>query len=226
MSILGELHINYPSLNHKNYIESLYRFCEEHEFSMILKGSLAKGVATKYSDIDLIILGDITSTEVDELITLYDKPIMTNFTENPKGILILVYPDNISVDLDLRETISEEDLIDCKVLLKYDKNYILSDEPIIRIDVITSHYIPNRATWYKIFRLLHKGVLKYLSNKTDSAYNFLSEIKENLNDLNINNLKLNGNFQEDMQCIFNEFCIGFEVDSQIEVLFYNLFKEF
>ena len=133
--------MNYPSLNHKNYIDSVYRFCEKNEFSMILKGSLAKGVATKYSDIDLIILGNITNNEVDELITLYDIPIMTNFTENPKGILILVYPDNISVDLDIRETISQEDLINSKVLLKYDKNYIVSDEPVIRREV-TSDYMP------------------------------------------------------------------------------------
>lgn len=192
---------------------------------MILKGSVAKGVASKYSDIDLIILGNITKNEVDELITLYDKPIMTNFTENPKGILILVYPDNISVDLDIRETISQEDLINSKVLLKYDKNYILSDEPIIRRQ-IASDYIPNRPTWYKILRLLHKGVLKYLSNKTDSAYNFLSEIKESLNDLNINTLKFNGNFEDDIQCIFNEFCKRFEIDSQIKVLFNNLLRNF
>ena len=91
-----------------------------------------------------------------------------------------------------------------------------------------SHQIicPSRPTWYKILRLLHKGVIKYLSNKTDSAYNFLSEIKENLNVLNINNLKFNDNFEEDIQCIFNEFCERFEVNSQIKVLFYNLFKEF
>ena len=217
--------MNYPSLNHKNYIEAVYRFCEEHEFSMILKGSLAKGVATKHSDIDLIILGNITRNKVDEIITLYDKPIMTNFTENPKGILILIYPDNISVDLDIRETISEEDLADSKVLLKYDKNYIISDEPIIR-RAIASDYIPNRPTWYKILRLLHKGVLKYLSNKTNSAYNFLSEIKDNLDALDINNLKFNGNFEEDIQCIFNEFCKRFEVNWQIKVLFSNLFKKF
>ncbi|MGH4123871.1 MAG: nucleotidyltransferase domain-containing protein [Clostridium sp.] len=225
MSILEEFHINYPSLNHKNYTESVYRFCEENEFSMILKGSLAKGLATKYSDIDLIILGDITKNKVDELITLYDKPIMTNFTENPKGILILVYPNNISVDLDIRETISQEDLINSKVLLKYDKNYILNDELIIR-RTITSEYMPNRSAWYSVLRLLHKGVVKYLSNKTDSAYNFLSEIKESLNDLNINNLKFSDNFEEDIQCIFNEFCKTFEIDLRIKNLFYNLFKEF
>lgn len=225
ISILKELQINYPSLNHKSYLESIKRFCEKNEFSMILKGSLATGVATKYSDIDLIILGNITVAEIDEVITLYDKPIMTNFTENPKGILILIYPDNISVDLDIRETISQEDLIGSKVLFKCDKNYIHSDEPIIRRQ-ITSDYIPHRPTWYKLLRLLHKGILKYLSNKTDSAYNFLSEIKENLIAVNINNLKFNGNFEHDIQCIFNEFCKRFEVDSQIKALFYNLFKEF
>ncbi|MBZ9635232.1 5'-methylthioadenosine/S-adenosylhomocysteine nucleosidase [Clostridium sp. FP1] len=80
----------------------------------------------------MIILGAITRGEVDKLITLYDKPIMTNFTENPKGILILVYSNNISVDLDIRETISQEDFINSKVLLKYDKNYIVRDEPVIR----------------------------------------------------------------------------------------------
>lgn len=217
--------MNYPSLNHKNFIESVYMFCQQNEFSMIVKGSLAKGLATKYSDIDLIILGDITSNDVDEIITLYGKPIMTNFTENPKGILILVYPDNISVDLDIRETISQEDLINSKILLNYDKNYILSDEPVIRRE-FTSDYMPDRPIWYKILRLLHKGINKYLSNKTHSAYNFLSEIKENLNVLNINNLKFNNNFEDDIQCIFNEFCKRFKVDSQIRILFYNLFKEF
>ncbi|MBZ9623839.1 nucleotidyltransferase domain-containing protein [Clostridium sp. FP2] len=217
--------MSYPSLKHKNYIESVYRFCEKNQFSMILKGSLAKDVATKYSDIDLIILGDITRSEVDELITLYDKPIMTNFTENPKGILILVYPNNISVDLDIRKIISQEDFTNSKVPLKHDKNYTVSDEPVIRRG-ITSDYMPNRPTWYKILRLLHKGIIKYLSNKADSAYNFLLEIKEDLGALDINNLKFNDNFEDDIQCIFNELCKRFEVDSQIKFLFYNLFKEF
>lgn len=129
------------------------------------------------------------------------------------------------MDLDIRETISQEDLINSKVLLEYDKNYIISNQPIIRRKV-TSDYIPNRPIWYKILRLLHKGIIKYLSNKTDRAYNFLSEIKDNLDALNINNLKFNGNFEDDIQCIFNEFCIRFEIDSQINILFNNLFKEF
>jgi predicted nucleotidyltransferase len=217
--------IIYPTLNHKNYIECVYKFCEVNKFSMILKGSLANGTATKYSDIDLIILGDITDCKVDEIITLYNKPVMTNLTENPKGILILIYKDTISVDLDIREVISLEDLVSCKVLLKYDTNFVISNEKIIRKQ-ITSNYIPNRPTWYKILRLAHKGIIKYLSNKTNSAYDFLSEIKESLIVLGIYDLNFNNNFKDDIQCIFYEICRKFKVNSQMKILFNTLFKKF
>ncbi|MFD3157274.1 nucleotidyltransferase domain-containing protein [Haloimpatiens sp. FM7330] len=224
MKIHSDFDINYPSVSHKKYIECVYEFCRKNRFSMILRGSLSKGTATKYSDIDLIILGNIRGSKIDEVITLYDKPIMTNFTERPKGILILIYKDTISVDLDIRETISKEDLRDSKILLKYDENFIISDKTAIRKEII-SKYIPNRPMWYKTLRLVHKGTIKYLSNKTDSAYNLLSEIKESLTNFNMNNLKLNGNFEDDIQCIFNEFCEKFEVDLKIKILFEDLFNK-
>lgn len=217
--------IDYPSSNYKNYIESVYEFCKNNRFSMILKGSLAKGTATKFSDIDLIILGNIDSYKVDEIISLYGNPVMTNFTENPKGILILIYQDNISVDLDIRETISQQDLQSSIVLLKYDTNFTIDNKEIIRKQV-ESNYIPNRPEWYKVLRLLHRGTIKYLSNKTDSAYDLLEEIKESLISLKITDLSFNNNFEDDIKCIFDKFRKEFKVDSQIEVLFHNLFKEF
>jgi predicted nucleotidyltransferase len=217
--------IIYPSLNYKNYIECVYRYCHDNRFSMILKGSLANGTATKYSDIDLIILGDINGSKIDEIITIYSKPVMTNLTENPKGILILVYKDTISVDLDIRESISQEDLVNCKVLLKYDTNFVMSNEKIIRKQ-ITSKYIPVRPTWYKTLRLVHRGIIKYLSNKTDSAYDLLSEIKDSLNALEIYKLNFNNDFKNDIQCIFHEICKKFKVNSQTKLLFDTLFKEF
>lgn len=217
--------IDYPSSNYRNYMECVYNFCKSNRFSMILKGSLAKGTATKFSDIDLIILGNIDNSKVDEIISLYGNPVMTNFTENPKGILILVYQDNISVDLDIRETISQQDLQDSIVILKYDTNFIIDNKEIIRKQV-KSEYIPNRPEWYRVLRLLHRGIIKYLSNKTDSAYELLEEIKESLTSLKITDLNFNDNFENDIKCIFNTFCEKFEVDSQIEVLFNNLFKEF
>lgn len=217
--------INYPSLNHKNYIESIYEFCKDNGLSLILKGSLAKDTATKYSDIDLIILGNIEDSKVNEIITLYGNPVMTNFTENPKGILILVYDDNIAVDLDIRETISQEDLENSKILLKCDTNFIINNKEVIRKEIV-SKYMPNRPIWYKTLRLLHRGTIKHLSNKDDSAYNLLSEIKESLTLLNIDDLSFKNNFEEDIQCIFKRLCKEFQVDSQIEALFSTLFEEF
>ena len=222
---MASLEFEYPSLNYKNYIKCVYEFCKDNRFSMILKGSLAKGTATKYSDIDLIILGNIDSLKMDEFITLYGLPVMTNFTENPKGILILVYKDNISVDLDIRDTISQEDLLESKVLLKYDTNFIINNE-VIRRKQITSDYIPNRPMWYKVLRLLHRGLIKYLSNKTDIAYEILLEIKESLSTLGISDLSFNNNFEDDIQCIFDKFCEEFEVNSEIKCLFNTIFKEF
>jgi hypothetical protein len=217
--------IDYPSSNYRSYIEAVYEFCKNNRFSMILKGSLAKGTATKFSDIDLIILGDIDGSKVDEVISLYGNPVMTNLTENPKGILILVYQDHISVDLDIRETISQQDLQNSIVMLKYDANFTIDNKGIIRKQV-KSNYIPNRPEWYKVLRLLHRGTIKYLSNKTESAYDLLEEIKESLIALKITDLSFNNNFEDDIKCIFNKFCEEFEVSLQIKVLFYNLFKEF
>jgi predicted nucleotidyltransferase len=220
-----DLDIIYPSPDYKNFIERVYKFCKDDRYSMILKGSLAKDTATKFSDIDLIILGSMDINKVNELITLYGKPVMTNFTENPKGILILVYQNNISVDLDLRETVSQDELINSKIILKYDKNFIINNKNIRRKQ-IASEYMPNRPEWYKVLRLLHRGIIKYLSNKTDSADKLLLEIKDSIIKLDIVDLDFSNNFREDMQCIFNKFCEKFEVDTQIKALFNNIFKNF
>ncbi|WP_017416672.1 nucleotidyltransferase domain-containing protein [Clostridium tunisiense] len=220
-----DFQINYPSSNYRNYIEAVFEFCKSNKFSMILKGSLAKGTATKFSDIDLIILGNLDDSKVDEIISLYGSPVMTNFTENPKGILILVYQDSTSVDLEIRETISQQDLENSIVLLRYDENFIIDNKNVIRKHV-ESNYMPNRPEWYKVLRLLHRGTIKYLSNKTHSAYELLDEIKEGLISVGITDLNFSNNFEEDITVIFNRFCRELEVDSQIKGLFHNLFKEF
>ncbi|ADL52710.1 nucleotidyltransferase domain-containing protein [Clostridium cellulovorans] len=217
--------IKYPSSSHKNFLESVYNFCEKNQLSLILKGSLANSVATKFSDIDLIVLGDINESQLDELIIYYDTPIMTNFTENPKGILILVYKDNISTDLDIRKSISEKELVDSIVLLKYDDNFIINNEEIIRKD-ITSKYMPNRPDYYKTMRLLHKGTTKYLSGKVDLGYKFLAEIKEKLITLDITDLEFENNFESDIEIIFNRLYTNFNLNVEIKALFDTLFKEF
>jgi len=79
----------------------------------------------------------------------------------------------------------------------------MNNEKIIRKQ-ITSKYIPIRSIWYKTLRLVHRGIIKYLSNKTDSAYDLLSEIKDSLNALEIYELNFINDFKNDIQCIFHE----------------------
>lgn len=220
-----ELNIQFPSIYHKNYIEKMYKYCRENQLSMILKGSLLKGTATKFSDIDLVILGKISEQQADELITLYGEPIMTNYTENPKGILILLYKDTISVDLDIRETVSSYELKNSKILLRFDKNININNDEDIR-KIISSKYIQSRPEWYKTLRLVHRGLIKYLSDKTDNAYGLLSEIKDKLNDLGIENVKYVNDFGIDIQSVFGEMCNRYDVDSNIITLFETLFKNF
>jgi len=93
--------LKFPTLNHKSYIGMIYDFCQRYNLALILKGSLSNGKATKYSDVDIIISGNLNNKNIDDVITIYDTPVMTNFTENPPGIMILVYPDKLSVDLDI-----------------------------------------------------------------------------------------------------------------------------
>ena len=221
---MSNFDILYPSPSYQDYIECIYEFCKNQKLSLILKGSLAIGEATKYSDVDLIILGDVSDSIINEILKLYDEPIMTNFTENPKGILILVYKDLISVDLDIREAISSDDLLNSKVLLKYDSNFIINNK-IIRKQ-ITSGYLPERPLWYKTLRLVHRAVTKYLSQKTDVAYGLLTEIKESFGMLEINEPDFNNNFEDDIQRVFNTFCMKFDVDTKIKTLFKSLFNNF
>ncbi|MTI48101.1 MAG: DNA polymerase III subunit beta [Firmicutes bacterium] len=217
--------IIYPSLNHKMYIEKVYGYCSKNNLAMLMKGSLANNTSTKYSDIDLIVVGEDLDEKIDELILIHGKPVMINFTENPKGIVILIYEDGLSIDLDVRKTISSKELNESKILLDVKEDFIVSNEEVLRYD-LNSNLDSNKPLWYRVLRLIHKGTAKYLSNKTESAYNFLLEIKENLIDLEICDLRFDDSFEGDIQIIFNEICNKFRVNIDIQKVFKRLFDDF
>ncbi|GKX30907.1 hypothetical protein SH1V18_33870 [Vallitalea longa] len=84
----------------------------------------------------------------------------------------------------------------------------------------------NRPEWYKTLRLVHRGLIKYLSNKTVAANDLLLEIKEKLNELGIKNIGIENKFEIDIQYAFWEICNRYNVDSDIIVLFEKLFENF
>lgn len=150
---------------------------------------------------------------------------MTNYTENPKGIFILVYKNGICVDLDFRDRITLEDLKDAVVLNKNHSNFIIGNEVKRKTDIV-SKYLPFRPEWYKVLRLIHRGLIKFLCNKKDSAMELLAEIKKSLDFIGLRDVNYKGSFKEDMieafRCVCNKYDVGYE----IKVLFGNLFSEF
>ena len=218
--------IKFPTDNHKIYIKYLCEYCKKRGFSLILKGSLATGTAKVFSDIDLIIMGDVSNEDMDYIISRYNNIIMTNYTENPKGIFILIYENGLCVDLDLRDSIVQEDLEDAIILNKEDSNFIVAEQ-LIRKQNITSKYLPERPEWYKVLRIVHRGLIKYLCGNTQSAQILLSEVKESLCEIGIDNLEYADDFDKDMEIIFKQICKKYDVDEELKSLFLrhlNAFK--
>lgn len=169
--------MNVPTKIHQEYLTYVTSFCNKNKLGLILEGSLATGTASEYSDIDLLLWGDNYSNLLNELITGFDKLVMRNVTQNPKGIAILYYENGICVDLDVRKTLISQEIQD---------NVVLSAAPMIienekrRADVCCEA-LPPRESWYADMRLIHRCAIKYLCKKDSQAQGLAMEINQCLN---------------------------------------------
>lgn len=216
--------IQYPTKDFERYIKYITGYCEEKGFSLILKGSLANGTVRENSDIDLIVFGEITNALMDTMISGYDTPVMTNYTENPKGIYIIVYQNGICVDLDLRNSVTPEDLQDAIILVRNESNFVLGDT-VSRKTEIYSKYLPDRPAWYKVLRLLHRALIKFLCGKIDSAHALWREILESPDTIDIKDVDTSGDFKRDMIEVFHRIDRKYNVGCGIRGLFQKLFDQ-
>lgn len=214
--------LKFPTELHERYISELKDLCTRKGLSLILKGSLAKGTSTKYSDIDILILGNISESVVDSIIICHGMPVMTNYTENPKGIVIIVYEDGISVDLDFRTSMTYDELQECTVLVKDESNFICCDE-LVRY-YVSSKYLPVREQWYKDLRLGHRAMIKFLAKKEFDAMKLLKEMKEQFSTLGIDYLQYDGQFKNDIVLLLEEIFKKYSVENRYEMELKRLLK--
>ena len=209
----------FPTRQHREYMEYMIAECNKYSLSLILEGSLAKNQGQMFSDIDLVISGNITRDILDRIISEYDTLVMSNYTENPKGILILNYKNGINVDLDVRDTFLQNE-IDTNVVL-CDNGFVIDN--IIKRKIISSEMIPHRQRWYKTLRLIHRCCIKYLCLKEDAARDLCKEVKESIYDLY--NINLNDDTVSNQMLKALKIINGREtVNGDINVLFDNLFS--
>ncbi|MDR1260333.1 MAG: nucleotidyltransferase domain-containing protein [Oscillospiraceae bacterium] len=166
----GEIKVDIksPTEHHKNYIEYITNFCKTHQISLFLYGSLIEGTATRFSDIDLCLHGNITEELLDKLICGYDSIVMVNVTEQPPGVLILNYSNLLSVDLDIRITVFAEELESALILCDF--GWGIGLQKIRR--TFTYNFPPEHQT----LRLIHRCAIKHLCKKQTAVDDLLSEI--------------------------------------------------
>ena len=213
------MNLLYPTDKHKEYIRYMTDVCNTKRYSLLLEGSLAKGCAKEFSDVDLIICGNMKVEDLDDIIKCYDVLVMTNYTENPKGIFILNYKNGISVDLDIRTAITQKEK---------DGGIILSDfgfpvgETIVRKEM-KSKYLPERPQWYQTIRLIHRCCIKYLCGKAEIADGLKLEVIDAVNQCCKEKPNYKNEMKYDLMAAFRVICAEYTVEQDVILLFENLF---
>lgn len=98
-----------PTAIHLDYLQYMIHFCKSNKINLLLKGSVSTGEATRFSDIDIVIIEDRMDI-IEKMVSGYQRIIMSNMTERPKGILIIIYENGLCIDLDVRNSITQEEL--------------------------------------------------------------------------------------------------------------------
>ena len=214
-----------PTKEHAEYIEYMKNVCNQNRLSLVLKGSLAHDTAKPFSDIDLLLFGDIDVKILDDIISGYDSIVMTNLTENPKGIYILNYKNGISVDLDIRESILNEEL-DNNVILC---NFGFRIEKEVKRSAITKCHISERSQWYKTIRLIHRCCIKFLCGKADVAEGLADEVNTAVYALTNQEIKQSDSIKQRMtdslHCLNQKCCIEKSIIDLFEELFQEMEKQ-
>ena len=157
--------IKFPTEAHKAFIEFITQICRERSITALLKGSLVKGTAKKYSDIDIILLGRNISSYFDAIAGAYDGILLSeHFTS--MSTYMIVYVNGLTVEYDIRKSITKEDIEEACVLSVGD--YTLSD---IRRDrlLIDSRLCPNRDKNYSQLMIAQMCCTKLLCQKATLA---------------------------------------------------------
>ena len=153
--------------NQKQFIEYVKDFAYENKVHIWLGGSFLRGNASSFSDVDISVLGDISS--VEKLIYGYGKPVFLSHTSNPKGILIVIYEDGVAVDLDVIKsvTVPDNEFFHEESIKKYD---------FVRDETISEEMALQEDLPYQMARLFHRSLIKYLAGKKELGICVANEI--------------------------------------------------
>ena len=214
--------LKYPNTSFVEYIEFISKYCIKNNLTLILKESLAENTACEYSDIDLLIFGELNNKNITEIVHNYNIPLLINISTIPKGMLIITYENGFSIDLDVRKTIIEEDITqNNKIIIN---NGISLSKSIIRYDLnIMDFNSVYSIELLEILKLIIKGTNKYLSGKETCANEFLVEIKDKCKlYFGIMEFQFDNNYEHDIILIYKYIISKYNLDEMKHKYFNKL----
>jgi hypothetical protein len=164
--------LNIPTRRHLDFLQFLDEKCSSLKIGYAIAGSIVNGKASTYSDIDVLLFMSETNN-IDSIIE-FEKPLMVNITERPKGIVMITYAKGLCIELDCRDYIIKEEMD--KIVIINNTNMKIEDRMVVR-KTITSQYA-YKMSYSMDLRLLYKSLLKYLCMKEEDSINLLNEFED------------------------------------------------
>ncbi len=155
--------------NQLKYIEYVAEFAKSKKIHIWLGGSFLNGNATLFSDVDINVC--CNAENLKDLIYGYGQPVYISYTSNPLGILIVIYADGVSVDLEIVEKVDIEDSV-------YFHREDIKKLSYIREEKLCRQFALDNDISYQRSRLFHRSLIKFLSGKRHIGVSVINEIVE------------------------------------------------
>ena len=157
--------LEFPTETHRAFIDFITQQCSERSITALLKGSLVKGTAREYSDIDIILMGKNVIDCFDTIVGAFDGILLSeHFTAT--STYMVVYVNGLAVEYDVRRSVTDEDIRKACVLNVGD--YLLSDIQRDRF-FVDSHLCPSRNKDYSKMMIAQMCCAKLLCQKDTLA---------------------------------------------------------
>ena len=152
----------FPTKDHERFVHHIVQMCNESHIAGFLKGSLAKGTAQEFSDVDLMLAGLNTPEDIDALIASFGSILMSEKTAI--STFMVIYDCGLTVEYDIRKTVTMADVT--KSISLSHAEYQLSDIPRDRV-IIEASTCPRRNKAYSAIMIVQMCCAKLLCHKQE-----------------------------------------------------------
>ncbi|MBO4864861.1 MAG: hypothetical protein J5517_10890 [Eubacterium sp.] len=205
-----------PTDIHKAFLEYAIGFFEEKSCKALLKGSICKGTAHRFSDIDLV-LKRMDKETADSFIYGFGDVALISRTERPAGIIIVIYTNGLSLDLDFRDKITREEFENSDIIGNEFESEDIGEELSRCENILESE---KTDEWESMKRLFHRSLIKWLGGKTESGYSILKEITDFMKNEKIDIPDFSGDYKHDFRVTLE----SYNAVSQLEQKYYSVIE--